>query len=47
MVATLGGEGLLSPSCFLRVDIEIVGHHLPADLRVLPMFDFDVIFDVD
>ena len=47
VVATLEGEGLLSPSCFLRVDVEIMGHLLLTDLRVLPMLDFDVIFGMD
>ena len=46
-VVTLGGEGLLSPSCFMGVDIEIMRHHLLVDLRALLMFNFDVIFDMD
>ena len=46
-VATLRGERLLSPLCFLRVDVEIMGHNLPTYLRVLPMSDFDVIFGMD
>ena len=46
-VATLGGEVLLSTRCFYGVDVEIVGRCLLADLRVLKMVDYDVIFGMD
>ena len=44
VVSTPSGEGLLSPLCFLRVGVKIVGHHLPKNLRVFSMFELDVIF---
>ena len=46
-VATLGGEVLLSTHCFFGVDVEIAGQCLLADLRVLKMVDYDVIFGMD
>ena len=46
-VATLGGEVLLSTHCFYRVDVEIAGRCLSADLRVLKMADYDVIFGMN
>ena len=46
-VATLGGEMLPSTWCFYGVDVEIVGRSLPVDLRVLKMYDYDVIFGMD
>ena len=44
VVVTPGGEELLSSQWFSEVAIEILGGCLPADLRVLKMHDFDVIF---
>ena len=46
-VATPGGEVLLSTRCFYGVDMEVAGRCLPADLRVLKMVDYDVIFGMD
>ena len=46
-VATSRGEVLPSTCCFYRVDVEIAGRCLPADLRVLKMVDYDVIFGMD
>ena len=46
-VATPGGEVLSSTRCFYGVDMEIAGRCLPADLRVLKMYNYDVIFDMD
>ena len=46
-VATSGGEVLLSTRCFYGVDVEIAGRCLSADLRVLKMVDYDVIFGMD
>ena len=46
-VATPGGEVLSSTHCFYEVDVEIVGQCLLADLRVLKMVDYDVIFGMD
>ena len=46
-VATLGGEVLLSTHCFYEVDMEIASPCILADLRVLKMYDYDVIFDID
>ena len=46
-VATPRGEVLPSTRCFYGVDVEIVGRCLPADLRVLKMVDYDVIFGMD
>ena len=46
-VATLGGEVLPSIRCFYDVDVEIVGQSFPMDLRVLKMYDYDVIFGLD
>ena len=46
-VTTLGGEVLPSTCYFYGVDVEITGRCLPADLRVLKMVDYDVIFGMD
>ena len=46
-VVTLRGEELLSSQCFLEVAVEVSGRSLSADLRVLKMHDFDVIFRMD
>ena len=46
-VVTLGGEELLSSQWFPEVAIEVFSCCLPADLRVLKMHDFDVIFGMD
>ena len=46
-VATPGGEVLPSTRCFYGVDVEIARRCLPADLRVLKMVDYDVIFGMD
>ena len=46
-VVTPGGEELLSSQCFSEVAVEVSGRSLPADLRVLKMHDFDVIFGMD
>ena len=46
-VATPGGEVLPSTRCFYGVDVEIAGQCLLVDLRVLKMYDYDVIFDMD
>ena len=47
VVVTLGGEELLSSQWFLEIAVEVLGRCLPADLRVLKMHDFDVIFGMD
>ena len=47
IVVTLGGEELLSSQWFLEVVVEVSSHCLLADLRVLKMHDFDVIFGMD
>ena len=46
-VATPGSGVLPSTRCFFGVDVEVVGRCLPADLRVLKMVDYDVIFSID
>ena len=46
-VPTLGGEGLPFAQCFYGVGVEIAGRSLPVNLRVLKMFDYDVIFSMD
>ena len=46
-VATPGGDELQSSRCFTEVAVEVSGHCLPDDLRVLKMHDFDVIFGMD
>ena len=46
-VATLGGDVLSSTNCFYGVDVKIASQCLPADLRVLKMVDYDVIFSMD
>ena len=46
-VVTLGGDELLSSQYFSEVTVEVSGRSLPADLRVLKMHDFDVIFEMD
>ena len=46
-VATLGGEVLSSTQYFFGVDVEVAGRCLSADLRVLKMVDYDVIFGMD
>ena len=46
-VVTPGGEELLSSQCFSEVAVVVSGRSLPADLRVLKMHDFDVIFGMD
>ena len=46
-VVILGGEELLSSQWFLEVVVEVSGHCLPADLRVLKIHDFDMIFEMD
>ena len=46
-VATPGGKVLPPTHCFYGVDVEIAGRCLPADLRVLKMVDYNVIFDMD
>ena len=46
-VATLGGEVLPSTRYFYGVDMEIAGQCLLADLRVLKMVDYDMIFGMD
>ena len=46
-VVTPRGEELLSSQCFSEVAVEVSGRSLPADLRVLKMHDFDVIFGMD
>ena len=47
VVVTLGGEELLSSQWFPEVAVEVLDRCLPADLRVLKMHDFDVIFGID
>ena len=46
-VATLGGEELLSSQWFSEVAVEVSGHCLVIDLKVLKMHNFDVIFRMD
>ena len=46
-VVTPRGEELLSSQWFSEVAVEVSGHCLPADLRVLKMHNFDVIFGMD
>ena len=46
-VATPGDVVLPSTHCFFGVDVEVAGQCLLADLRVLKMVDYDVIFDRD
>ena len=46
-VATPRGEVLPSTRCFYGVDVEVAGRCLPVDLRVLKMYDYDVIFGMD
>ena len=46
-VVTPGGEELLSSQWFSEVAVEVLGRSLPANLRVLKMHDFDVIFGMD
>ena len=46
-VVTPGGDELQSSQCFSEVAVEVSGRSLPADLRVLKMHDFDVIFRMD
>ena len=47
VVVTPRGDELLSSQCFSEVAVEVSGRSLPADLRVLKMNDFDVIFGMD
>ena len=47
VVVTPGGDELLSSQCFSEVAVEVSGRSLPIDLRVLKMYDFDVIFEMD
>ena len=47
VVATPSGDELQSAQWFPEVPIVVSGHSLPADLRVLKMHDFDVIFEMD
>ena len=46
-VVTPGGDELLSSQWFLEVAVEVSGCSLPADLQVLKMHNFDVIFKMD
>ena len=46
-VVTPGGDELLSSQWFSKVAVEVSGHSLLVDLRVLKMHDFDVIFGMD
>ena len=46
-VVTPEGEELLSSQWFSEVTVEVSGHCLPIDLRVLKMHDFDVIFEMN
>ena len=46
-VETSGGEVLPSTRYSYVVDVEITGRCLLADLRVLKMVDYDVIFGMD
>ena len=46
-VVTPGGEELLSSQWFSEVVVEVSGHCLLTNLRVLKMHDFDVIFRMD
>ena len=47
VVATPSGDELQSAQWFPEVPVVVSGHSLPADLRVLKMHDFDVIFGMD
>ena len=47
VVATLSGDELQSMQWFSEVPVVVSGRSLPADLRVLKMHDFDVIFGMD
>ena len=47
VVVTPGGEELLSSQWFSEVAVEVSGCCLFADLRVLKMHDFDMIFRMD
>ena len=46
-VVSPGEEELLSSQWFLEVAVEVSGRSLLANLRVLKMHDFDVIFRMD
>ena len=46
-VVTFRGEELLSSQWFSEVAVEVSGRSLPADLRVLKMQYFDMIFGMD
>ena len=46
-VATPRGEVLPSTRYFYGVDLEIAGRCLSADLRVLKIVDYDMIFGMD
>ena len=46
-VVTPEGEDLMSSQWFSEVVVEVSGRCLSADLRVLKMHDFDVIFEMD
>ena len=47
VVVTPRGDELLSSQWFSEVTVEVSGHSLPANLRVLKMHDFDVTFGMD
>ena len=47
VVATLSEDELQSMQWFPDVPVVVFGRSLPADLRVLKMHDFDVIFGMD
>ena len=47
VVATPSGDELQSVQWFPEVPVVVSGRSLPADLRVLKMQDFDVIFEMD
>ena len=47
VVATPSGDELQSTQWFSEVPVVVSGRSLPADLRVLKMHDFDVIFGMD
>ena len=46
-VVTLGGEELQSSQWFPEVAAKVLGRCHLADLRVLKMLNFDVIFEMD
>ena len=46
-VVTPGGEELSSSQWFSEVAVEVSSHNLLAELRVLKMHDFNVIFEMD